>query len=114
MLFEEAESFFYFIINFKKKKTFSRTSIHQVLDTDGGGTLSRLELEAALEEDAIMNVFTECDIPLEEAFELYDLIDRDQTGELDIDEFLGACSRIRGNCKSKDVRLLRGRNLDLN
>jgi len=81
--------------------------LFQVLDTDGGGTLSRLELEAALEEDSIMNVFRECEIPFEEAFELFDLIDRDQTGELDIDEFLGACSRIRGDCKSKDVHTVK-------
>lgn len=81
--------------------------LFQVLDTDGGGTLSRLELEAWLDEDQIMNVFKECEIPFEEAFELFDLIDRDQTGELDIDEFLGACSRIRGDCKSKDVHTVK-------
>lgn len=48
-------------------------------------------------------IFWECDIPVDEVGELTEILDRDGNGVLDINEFLGACSRIRGDAKSRDV-----------
>ena len=69
--------------------------------------LTRDELLDGFDNDDIRAVMIECEIPFDEALELFDLLDAGGEHELPVDDFLGACSRIRGEAKSKDLYAIR-------
>lgn len=43
------------------------------------------------------------DLPMSEAEELFKVLDSDNQGTLDIEEFIGGCLRLKGSAKSKDL-----------
>jgi len=87
--------------------------VFHLIDVDGGGTLSANELEWFLEDVDIQAYLASLDIPPTDARSLFELLDKDASGEVDIDEFCEGCLRLKGEAKSFDIHKVLKSNNDL-
>merc|ERR1712083_882326 len=76
------------------------------VDTDGSGTISWDEFCNHLESDEAQVYLTSLEIDHTHARHLFDLLDTDGTNELDINELIQGCMRLKGNAKSVDVAMI--------
>jgi len=77
-----------------------------LLDANGNGMISLIELEEHLDSPKLEAFLKEIDIDVSEARNLFLLLDRDSDGRIDADEFLSGCLRLRGPAKSLDMQLV--------
>lgn len=75
-------------------------------DKNGDKLVSREEFMAALKEPEVMRNFYSVEIDLRGAEGLFDILDYDDSGSLDVTEFIEGCMRARGGAKAKDVLAL--------
>lgn len=76
------------------------------LDFDASGTISLEEIYMHLQDPVVQEFFTSLDIDMSEARSLFQLIDLDDSGYIDFEEFLRGCLRLHGNAKSTDLLLV--------
>mmetsp|Transcript_53000 Transcript_53000/g.152699 ORF Transcript_53000/g.152699 Transcript_53000/m.152699 type:complete len:820 (+) Transcript_53000:66-2525(+) len=76
------------------------------LDGERCGAITWSDLEMHLDNPKLIMFFKEIDIDISEAKGLFSLLDRDGSGAIDSDEFLGGCLRLRGPAKSLDLQLV--------
>lgn len=73
----------------------------------GGGRLIQLsEIEQALEDPEAAKEWKAIDIQSAEARQLFHLLDIEQDGSVDFEEFLSGCLRLRGLAKAMDVLIV--------
>jgi len=72
-------------------------------DEDGSGSLSQEEFVTALSDPEISNQLRLIDFPVDDPTEVFMLLDTQSDGELDTEEFLHGCMRLKGPAKSKDL-----------
>jgi hypothetical protein len=87
---------------------FIRESVKQVfnaLDDDKSGYVSREEFQACVGFKAARDFLTEMDIRCEDALRLFDMVDQDNSGSIDIDEFILGCQRFSGTAKNFDMAI---------
>ena len=82
------------------------------LSKGAGGKNSSQEIECAvlhelIETKPVKQIFDICNVPLDDVGDIINLLDRDGVGLVNMDEFLGACTRLRGEAKSRDVYTLK-------
>merc|ERR1712217_411645 len=77
------------------------------LDTNHGGALSLEEFEKHIDDDKIQAYLKTLEIDVSQVRTLFTLLDVDRTGEVDIDEFVGGCLRLRGGATSMDLAVLK-------
>jgi len=78
--------------------------LFEQLDSDQSGMLSRGELEASLNNDALMEYFCVLGMEPADAVELFNLLDlKEGKGEVNINDFTDGCMRIVGNPKNLDI-----------
>merc|ERR1719343_177280 len=77
------------------------------LDTNSSGSLTLDEFEKHIEDDKIMAYLRTLEIDVSQVKTLFTLLDVDNTGEVDIDEFVGGCLRLRGGATSMDLAVLK-------
>jgi len=77
------------------------------VDTTRSGTISWEQFEEALESEDMREVFKQLDLDVSEALGLFQLLDTDRTGNIDADEFISGCTRLRGPAKALDLNLLK-------
>jgi len=75
-------------------------------DTDNSGQLSWKEFKEHLENDRVKAYFQTLDLDIRKAHTLFKLLDRNDNGEVGIEEFLDGCLRLRGQAKSLDMNLV--------
>merc|ERR1712050_47775 len=78
----------------------------QEIDTEGSGVISRQELEEAFKSDKVRYSFSVLDIDIHDPNYLFDMLDGDGSGEVDMEEFVTGCLRLKGNAKSIDIHTL--------
>lgn len=76
-------------------------------DSNGDGILSRAEFERALEQESVLRHFEKIGIDRGSAAALFDILDLDQSGTLDGEEFVEGIMRSRGLAQNKDVVAIR-------
>ena len=76
-------------------------------DVDKSGTLSWSEFEFFLDDDEVKAYVIALDLDMASLGKIFDLLDTNGTGELDLMEFLDGCMRLEGVAKTIDVVLLR-------
>lgn len=84
-------------------------SIHKVfmeLDKDKSSKIDRTEFEQVVEKEKMIHYFNALGLEITDIKSLFALIDRDGTGEIDIEEFLVGCLRLKGEAKSLDLAKL--------
>jgi len=87
----------------KRKKDIGRLrKLFRSLDTDGGGTLSWDEFKSSFDDPDIARQWMVLDFEQADCEELFRLLD-DGDGEITIEEFMEALSRMSGAAQAKDV-----------
>lgn len=80
--------------------------VFEIADANRDGGLSKSEFLQALRNNAVMKLLHESEIDLHNAEELFDILDFDESGQLDVTEFLEGCMRARGEARAKDILAL--------
>jgi hypothetical protein len=76
------------------------------IDTDNSEVITLDEFEKHLEDDDAAAFFSTLQIDADTAWDLFKLLDADEGGSIDIDEFVSGCVRLRGTAKALDVAKL--------
>ncbi|CAL1135062.1 unnamed protein product [Cladocopium goreaui] len=89
----------------KKEYLESVKALFEAIDANSHGVISRETLEQSFENETIMAFFTALKISVPDAATLFDLLDFDASGELDIDEFLLGCYQLQGDATGVDAKI---------
>jgi len=77
------------------------------LDEDGSGTVTWNELEKQLDNPLVLAYFGWLGINVSRACDVFDLLDLDGSGDIEIEEFLKGCKELRGPATNIEVKMLR-------
>merc|ERR1712100_160146 len=80
-------------------------SIFEEADADNSGTLSLDEFTAHLQDHRVRALLESLQLE-SHAREIFFLLDVDGTNEIDIEEFVAGCLRLRGEARALDISLL--------
>lgn len=84
-----------------------RELFRDVEGADGhGGVLTMAEFQSKLGSPLMQEYFRAIDLDVSEAQHLFRLLDLEDTGAINLDEFLGGCVRLHGPAKALDLALL--------
>lgn len=75
-------------------------------DPNANQTMTMQDFEDHLGQQKMLDYFHSIDLDPSEARALFSLIDVDNSGEIDAEEFLNGCLRLRGPAKSIDLQVL--------
>merc|ERR1719161_467270 len=81
-------------------------SIFKALDADGSGRVDAAEFQWIVQDQQMLDYFAQMSLDPSEVAELFFLLDRDCTGEVDIDEFVGGLMQIKGGASMSDLAML--------
>merc|ERR1711870_210655 len=73
------------------------------MDQDGRGTIGLEDVNAYLQDPRVQGFFTALGLDTSDTKRLFKLIDDDGSGDVDANEFLEGCFRLKGEAKSIDV-----------
>merc|ERR1712007_320338 len=76
------------------------------VDSDNSGVITYKELEQRLGDRQVTAFFESMELETSDAWTLFKLLDHDMTHEIDIEEFVEGCLRLRGFAKSIDMARL--------
>jgi len=77
------------------------------IDSDGSGVITLVELEKLLSDEMMRAHLVALEIDVQDAWELFRLIDTDKSGSIELDEFIEGCERLKGTAKGIDMASLR-------
>jgi len=81
--------------------------VFEELDTNDSGALSLEEFEKHIEDEKIVAFLSSMGLDVSQVRTLFTLLDVDRTGEVDLEEFVSGCLRLRGGAKSLDMAILK-------
>jgi hypothetical protein len=81
--------------------------VFEELDTNDSGALSLQEFEKHIEDEKLTAFLKSFDLDVSQVRTLFTLLDVDRTGEVDLDEFVSGCMRLKGGAKSLDMAILK-------
>merc|ERR1719191_1134375 len=81
--------------------------VFEELDTNDSGALSMQEFEKHIEDEKLTAFLKSFDLDVSQVRTLFTLLDVDRTGEVDLDEFVSGCMRLKGGAKSLDMAILK-------
>merc|ERR1740121_2810190 len=76
------------------------------LDTNQSGSLSIDEFQKHIEDEKIQAIFRSRQIDLGQVQTLFFLLDVDETGDVDMEEFVQGVLRLKGGATSMDLAVL--------
>eukprot|EP00927_Polykrikos_kofoidii_P056215 TRINITY_DN5037_c0_g1_i1.p1 TRINITY_DN5037_c0_g1~~TRINITY_DN5037_c0_g1_i1.p1 ORF type:complete len:706 (+),score=102.34 TRINITY_DN5037_c0_g1_i1:23-2140(+) len=82
------------------------TQVFAQIDTDGSGSITGDEMDYFLQDPALNSYLEAIDVFPNDARALFCLLDVDDSGEVNIDEFCQGCLRLKGEAKSFDIHCL--------
>jgi hypothetical protein len=75
-------------------------------DVDQNGTIAEDEFDSMISSPKVMGQFKALDVNMHQAKSLFNLIDVERTGVIDIDAFIMGCLRLRGTARAADMTTL--------
>lgn len=81
--------------------------VFEEMDEDGTEGISREEFERKLDDDRVVAYFSALKLDVSDAQTLFTLLDFDQSGEIQIREFLEGCMKFQGVSSSLDMAIMR-------
>lgn len=93
---------------FQEKKEHMKKLGHlfNKIDENGQGTITLTDLEEHIEDPEVKTYFEALELQVEDVWTFFKLLDEDSGAEVDMEEFLMGCMRLRGNAKSLDLAKL--------
>lgn len=88
------------------QKVSHASRLFKSIDKDRSGVITYDEIAQQLETSAVREFFKSIDVDVTEAQWLFELLDHDNSGELEFGEFLTGCLRLQGPAKSIDLVLV--------
>merc|ERR1711957_882902 len=76
------------------------------LDGNASGTITLDEFEKQIQDETVLTFLSTLELDIDQVRTLLTLLDVDRNGEVDIDEFIGGCLRLKGGAKSLDMAIL--------
>jgi len=80
--------------------------VFEEIDNDGTGRLSLEEFEKKLDDERVIAYFDTLKLDVSDARKLFTLLDFDRSGEIDVDEFLNGCQKLKGESRALDLAML--------
>lgn len=89
----------------RKKHINEMRRVFKKADSDNSGCLNFEEFRKHLEDPCVQAYFRQLDIEVEGqgAVALFGMLDFDDTGQIDVDEFIFGCGQLKGYAKSVDL-----------
>jgi len=97
MVHEELES--------KKSYQEAMREFFEEADEDGTGTIGFEEFKKKLNDEIVIAYFNAFKLDVSDAPMLFTLLDYDQSGEIQIDEFLDGCYKLQGQSRALDMKI---------
>jgi voltage-gated sodium channel len=72
-------------------------------DVDHDGMITLNEFTNCLERNDVQEKLSIMELPCEEASDLFNILDEEQKGEIDIEAFINGALKLKGSAKSKDM-----------
>lgn len=90
------------------KQAFTRKFLHlfRMLDQDDTGLITLVELEQRMEDEDVKTYFEALELSIDDVWTFFRLLDGDDGQEIDVEEFLFGCMRLRGEAKALDLAKL--------
>jgi len=88
--------------NFKRKVK----QLFEDIDSSGDGCITFFELEKELDKDNIRAYFEYLGISPGDAWDLFKILDEDESSFIELDEFISGCLRLKGHAKVIDIEKL--------
>jgi len=80
--------------------------VFDAADEDGSGLMTAMEMESFMNNERIKAHMRALDIDFNQATGLFRLLDADNSGHVEAEEFIMGCMRLKGPAKSVDVASL--------
>eukprot|EP00435_Cladocopium_sp_Y103_P033767 s554_g8.t1 len=80
--------------------------LFEAIDVSAEGMISRDTLQHAFQHETIVAYFNSLKIDAPDATTLFDLLDYDQSGEIDLEEFLHGCYSLHGDASHLEAKIL--------
>eukprot|EP00927_Polykrikos_kofoidii_P011610 TRINITY_DN14958_c0_g1_i1.p1 TRINITY_DN14958_c0_g1~~TRINITY_DN14958_c0_g1_i1.p1 ORF type:complete len:755 (-),score=136.06 TRINITY_DN14958_c0_g1_i1:61-2325(-) len=80
--------------------------LFRTIDADNSGVITWSEFAAKIGDPAMVTYFKALDIDAGEAYGLFTLLDVSDSGEINVEEFVFGCLRLRGNAQAIDLATL--------
>merc|ERR1711972_171742 len=95
-------------IEMRKQERFldEMVKLFQELDTNGSGSLSREELVRHFDDQRALAFFENLKLDITDVPLVFELIDLDNSGDLNVQEFVGGCQKLRGEARTLDVLVM--------
>lgn len=90
------------------KREFLETmqGVFNELDEDGDNCIELEDLAAKLQKPKIGAYFSSLGVDVDQVSKLFKLLDSDGSGNIDSEEFMFGCLKLRGEAKSLDIAIL--------
>jgi len=76
------------------------------MDDDASGSLSEEEFTARLNDERVLAYLNAMKLDVNDAGLLFQLIDTDNSGEVDLEKFLVGCYKLQGQARSLDTKMM--------
>merc|ERR1712014_40692 len=90
----------------KERDAASMYNLFHEIDTSNSGYITMEEFEAHVNDARMAAYFHSMKLDVTEARVLFQLFDYDQSGSIDIEEFILGCDKLKGEAKSMDMAIL--------
>merc|ERR1719327_429138 len=77
--------------------------VFQQADKNNDGELTKDEFMQGLEMDSVQAQLAKADISIHDAAELFEIMDADGSGAVQVEEWIEGCLRCRGQARAKDL-----------
>eukprot|EP00929_Paragymnodinium_shiwhaense_P054357 TRINITY_DN27239_c0_g2_i1.p1 TRINITY_DN27239_c0_g2~~TRINITY_DN27239_c0_g2_i1.p1 ORF type:complete len:712 (-),score=180.93 TRINITY_DN27239_c0_g2_i1:330-2465(-) len=96
---EELDSKFRYLQNMQE--------VFMEMDADGTGGITLDEFQEHLGDQRVIAYFNSLKLDVSDATMLFRLLDSDNSGSVDVEEFLDGCQRLKGEARSLDIASLK-------
>lgn len=90
----------------KKEYLQSLKALFDAIDDRGEGTITQNMLDQKLKDPTVVAFFNSLKLEAVDAQVLFALLDFDESGEINIDEFLTGCYRLQGEASNMDTKIM--------
>merc|ERR1712110_160429 len=90
----------------QEKHVQDMVNLFSEIDTDGGGQICFAEFERHLNDERAIAYFEAMKLDITDVGTLFQLMDTDHSGSIDIEEFISGCQKLKGESRALDTAVM--------